>query len=222
MITKTNVLAATSAAALAVVLAGCSGTPSVSDNEAHGTNTPAATSTPATSTESPSGSPATEADPAGVADAAEAEAAAGDAPSAEAAGEAMPSADEVGPGTFGQTAEWDGGLKLRISKPKPFEPSEWAAGLVKGADYVTFNVTIINDTGKTFDPSMFTATVQSGNTEASEVFDEGLEGAPMTKLLDGREAKFKIGFAVADAKDLVLEASPDFMSEPVIFTNTTS
>lgn len=65
----------------------------------------------------------------------------------------------------------------------PFEPSEWAAGLVKGADYVAFTV---------------------------------------TKLLDGREAKFKIGFAVSDPKDLVLEASPDFMSEPVIFTNASS
>lgn len=44
----------------------------------------------------------------------------------------------------------------------------------------------------------------------------------VTKLLDGREAKFKIGFAVSDPKDLVLEASPDFMSEPVIFTNASS
>jgi Transposase and inactivated derivatives len=74
-----------------------------------------------------------------------------------------------------------------------FRPSEYAASSAAKA-YVKFTVTIVNGTGKTFDPSMFSASAQSANLEADEVYDTagGLNGSPDTKLLKGREAKFVI------------------------------
>lgn len=65
--------------------------------------------------------------------------------------------------------------------------------------------------GETFDPVLFNATMESGNAEAPQVFDseEQLMGPPQTKLLEGREARFPVGFTVKNPKDLVLEVSPD-------------
>lgn len=86
---------------------------------------------------------------------------------------------------------------------------------------MVFFVTVVNKSGKTFDPGLFYATMQSGNTEAQQIidFESGLKGGPTTKLLHGREAKFKIGFNVADAKDLVLEVKPSWEHESTIYTS---
>lgn len=86
---------------------------------------------------------------------------------------------------------------------------------------VKFTVTIVNNTGDTFEPSMFSATVQSGNREGDQIFDSanGLEGSPHTTLLDGREAQFVIGFGVDDPEDLVMEASPSWEHDSAIYTN---
>ena len=67
----------------------------------------------------------------------------------------------------------------------------------------------------------FCIEVQSGNTEADQVFDSenDVGGGPSTKLLNGREAKFKIAFTVANPKDLVMEVRPSFEHESVLFTN---
>lgn len=124
-----------------------------------------------------------------------------------------------GTATFGETYEWSDGLAVKITKPKPFQPSEYAA-VGKGKP-IEFTVTIVNNTGAPFDAAGFYATMQSGNTEASEVFDsaQGFEGSPMTKVLDGREAKFKIGYTVSRPDDLVLEVTPSFEHESVLYTS---
>ena len=78
----------------------------------------------------------------------------------------------------------------------------------------------MNKTGKPWDPSLISATVQSSNKEGEQVYDsEKLGDEPSTKLLKGREVKFKIAFGVADPKDLVLEIAPDFEHESAIFTS---
>lgn len=122
---------------------------------------------------------------------------------------------------FGEAFEWEDGLALTVSKPAPYKPSEYAAA-EKANAYVVFDVRVVNRTGKTYDPGLMYATLQSGNEEAAEVYDsEKLPEAPSTKLLDGREAKWKIAFAVKDPNDLVLEISPDAGLEyaGAIFTN---
>jgi hypothetical protein len=124
---------------------------------------------------------------------------------------------------FGDTWSYEDGLSVTVSKPEPFEPTEFA--LVEGAEaYVVFTIRVVNDTGAPFDPSGTYATVQSANTEAPEVFDSGppnnLDGPPMTTLLPGREAEWRAGFGVVDPNDLVLELTPSFEHESAIFTTS--
>ena len=123
---------------------------------------------------------------------------------------------------FGQAFTWDDGLTLKVSRPKPFKPSEYAATTGKG-QAIRFTFTVVNKTKKAYDPTLFYATLQSGNSEANEVFDSenGLEGSPQTKVLPGRETKFDMGWTTKNPKDLVLEVSPDagIEYESVIFTS---
>ena len=115
--------------------------------------------------------------------------------------------------TFGETVEYDDGLSASVSEPEPYEPSEYAAG-AEGFDHaVIFTVRLVNGTTVPFDPSLTYLTAQSGNVEASEVFDsteDGITigGAPMTTLLPGRETEYQVVFAVADPDDIVLELMP--------------
>jgi len=79
-------------------------------------------------------------------------------------------------------------------------------------------VRIVNGTSENWDPSLFYATLQSGNQEASQVYDSGQLGdSPSTSLLPGREVQFQIAFGVNDPADLVLEVAPDFTYKNVIF-----
>lgn len=134
-----------------------------------------------------------------------------------------PSDDSSGSGSetvkFGSTYTWDDGLSVTVSKPVKFTPSETSMG--GGKNNVKFTVVIVNKSGKTFDPAMFTTTAQSANAEAEEIFDsaKGLEGSPSTKVLNGREVKFSIGYSVTNAKDIVLEVSPSFEHESALFTS---
>lgn len=198
---KNTMAAAALAGALAVSLTGCATTAPVASSETapHGTNAPTVSDPPAPTAaeaampneeETPSESPAPDPEP-----------------------------SEVDMNVkFGQTMTWKDRLSVTVSKPTSFTPSEWASGGEKAKHHVKFTVTIVNKTGRTFDPSMFTATLQSGNAEADAVFDDGLEGGPMTKLLNGREVKFQIGFGANKPKDLVLEVAPSFEHDSAIFT----
>jgi hypothetical protein len=110
---------------------------------------------------------------------------------------------------FGQAFTWKPGITVKVGKPKPYHPSQYAA-VGKGKNHVAFLVTLVKKTGKTFDPTLIYMTMQSGNVEAQAIYDEnGVGDTPQTKLLDGREAQFKVGFTVKNPQDLVFEMSPD-------------
>lgn len=121
---------------------------------------------------------------------------------------------------FGKAYVYEDGLSVTVSAPKKYTPSEYAAGTDNFKHFVIFEVRIVNKTGKTWDPSLFTATVQSSNEEGDEVFDGDLGDSPQTKLLNGREAKFKVAFGVADPKDIVMEVNPNAIDHnAVMFQN---
>lgn len=122
---------------------------------------------------------------------------------------------------FGSAFTWEDGLSVTVSKPKAFKPSEFAAG-AEGKHHVVITVTVVNKTGKAFDPSLITMTLQSGDNESSQIFDSehGIKGSPDTKLLNGRQAKFKAAFSVANPKDLVLELAPDFEHDSALWTTS--
>lgn len=118
---------------------------------------------------------------------------------------------------FGAAYTYKDGISVTVSAPKPYKPSEYAAGAEKYKSFVSFEVRLVNKTGSSWDPSVFSATVQSNNEEGEQVFDEGTEGAPDTKLLNGREVKFTIAYGVANPKDIVMEVNPDFDHDAVMF-----
>lgn len=123
---------------------------------------------------------------------------------------------------FGDTFTYKDGLSVTVSAPKPFTPSESACCIKAGSGQkaLLFTVTLVNGTSANFDPGAFSTTVQSKNVEAESIFDTDIMGAPSTTLLPGREASFKIAYAVADPADLVLEVSPDFFEHKTyIVTN---
>ncbi len=123
------------------------------------------------------------------------------------------------PAAFGSTRTYPDGLTITVSKGTSFRPSQYAAGADTFKAHVKYTITVVNGTGKVFDPSMFTASVQSANVEGDQVYDSAAQigGGPETKLLKGREAKFTIGFGVSDLKDVVLEVSPSFEHSSVLF-----
>ena len=109
---------------------------------------------------------------------------------------------------------------LAVGKPSSFKPGEWAIGKEKFTKFVVFDVRVVNKTGKPWDPSLISATIQSSNQEGSQVYDSGSLGEdPSTELLNGREVKFKIAFGVHEPKDLVLATAPDFAHDSAIFTS---
>lgn len=134
--------------------------------------------------------------------------------------QASPSATDAAPQKFGTRFTYADGLVVVVGKPTAFTPSDTAA-FDKSPAYVKFKVTLINGSKKPFDPSLFSTTAQSGNTEASEVVDvgAGLDSRPSTNILAGRESVFSVAFGVANAKDIVLQVTPSFEYDPVIFTS---
>ena len=107
---------------------------------------------------------------------------------------------------FGKSYTWADGVRLTVGKPKKFKPSAYTV-VDKTKRYLKFPVTVVNKSNKPLDLGLAYIGVQSGNKEASEVFDSlsGLRGPPDTKVRKGRESHFEVGFAVADPKDVMME-----------------
>ena len=121
---------------------------------------------------------------------------------------------------FGETVNYDDGVSVGVGKPQKFKPSD-TAFTDKAPAYAKFKVTIVNGTKEALDASLMYITVQSGDVEAAEVYDSegGLNGAPQTKVLPGRQATYWVGFGVQNMKDIVMEVSDPLAHEPAIFTN---
>jgi hypothetical protein len=130
-----------------------------------------------------------------------------------------PSSSEL---KLGQTYTYTDGLSVTVSKATIFKPSDTAFGLTKGQKAVYLTFTVVNKTGKAFDPALFYVTVQSGSTEAEPIYDsaKGINGTPNTKILNNRQATFKEAYSVTNPKDLVVEVNPGaFEYDAVIFTS---
>lgn len=121
---------------------------------------------------------------------------------------------------FGTAYTWDDGLPVEVGAPEDYTPGEYAVGTEGFSQFVSFTIRIVNGTSKNWDPSLFYVTLQSGNQEASKVYDtEQLGDSPTTTLLPGREVEYRIAFGVKDPADLVMEVAPDLSYSNVIFHN---
>ena len=115
-------------------------------------------------------------------------------------------------------AMWKDGLGVSVSKPSTFHPSSGAEGA--GKYNVIFTVTILNKTGAPYEPKQFEASAQSGNVEAESISDayQGVPTMPQTMLLNGRELKIKVAFAVVNPADITVQVTPGFNWSPAVFS----
>lgn len=124
---------------------------------------------------------------------------------------------------FGKTAEYNDGLKVTISEPADFTPSDTSASI--GDDSVQnhrkFTITIENGTKEAYDPTSVYLSGNSGGKEMSKVFDseQNISSGPEGKILPGDKVSYDAVFGVADPENITLEVSPDYDRESVIFTN---
>jgi hypothetical protein len=120
---------------------------------------------------------------------------------------------------FGRTFTWENGLSATISAPKPYKPTDTAAGTEGFKYFVQFTVTIVNKTGAPFDPDATNHTVQSADVEGSRIFDSSSSlDTPSTKVLNGRQTKYKVAFGVTNPKDIVFEFAPGYEYNSAIWT----
>ncbi|WP_394159763.1 superantigen-like protein SSL4 [Galactobacter valiniphilus] len=137
---------------------------------------------------------------------------------------AEPSSETASPAqsedvVFGQAASWQDGISVVLSKPRKFSPDEYAVG-AEGKKHVILDVTLTNATSEKFDPSMIHFAAQSGDGEASQIYDSGngIGEYPQTQLRAGKTVKWKIAFSVEDYNDLAVDVTPDFEHNTQMFT----
>ncbi|MCA1169067.1 tripartite tricarboxylate transporter TctB family protein [Rothia kristinae] len=110
-------------------------------------------------------------------------------------------------GKFGQTVQWDDGLKATVGEPQEFTPSESAS--VQGDGQARkFTITVHNGTDKAIDAMGISSTVQSGGKQADSVFDsaQNIE-IPSGKIQPGKDLTFDVVYQVADPSDISFDLS---------------
>lgn len=122
---------------------------------------------------------------------------------------------------FGQSAEWEDGVKVTVAPGVPFTPSKYSAP--KEGAATSFAVTLENGSDKEVKPfTLLHLTAQSGGKESEKIFDSqndcGME--PSTVLLPGKSVTYNICFALIDPNDVTLEVGTlDFDKKDIYFTN---
>ena len=136
-----------------------------------------------------------------------------------------PTTDVVSGAKYDSQFIWDDNLAVHVKPVGLAKASATAAGAEATAgDMYLFEISIINGTGKTFDPAMFQADVNYGATGAAaqRVFDsgQGIGDNFQGKILSGKQQTVKFAYAIpADQlADVQMVVSPSFMHTEAIFT----
>lgn len=124
---------------------------------------------------------------------------------------------------FGETWEYEDGIAVAVEYIGPQMAGPYAAGAEPtNGQMQVFNVTIANNSGSIFDPTMAYSEVTYGPSSkiASAVFDEGLTNRS-GKILPGKTQALKVAFAIPHKKTEVLFiASPDWEHEDAMYYGT--
>lgn len=125
-------------------------------------------------------------------------------------------------GTFGKGAvKYDDGLKIRLSTPETFNPSETSYADGDAPHYVKFTVSITNGTDERIDPILMYVSLASGETEAVAVYDvrNGLSSPPETVISPGDTRSWVVAFGVTNPDDLTAQvAMNDLVHDDALFT----
>jgi hypothetical protein len=121
---------------------------------------------------------------------------------------------------FGETYTFEDGVSITVSAPEPFTPSDYADTSEQAAD-ITVSITLTNGTGANFDPSLVYSSVTSGGVEGDRVFDSAQKVglSPTTAVPDGQSISWLEGYSVADPAQLVLQISPGYDYEDVVYVS---
>jgi hypothetical protein len=125
---------------------------------------------------------------------------------------------------FGDTKTWKNNVSLTVGAPQPYTLSEsgtYAAGDLTGKTVLAFSIKLVNGSDQPLTSSFVYPRVQSGSTEADELYDaaNNMDGGPSTDLLPGREADWTEVFAVSNPNDIVFQVSPGFDYSSVYFVS---
>jgi hypothetical protein len=138
-------------------------------------------------------------------------------PSARTSGGGPAGAERDGVRPFGETVRFADGSTLTTGAPAPFTPTDVAFGGEEFPHHVKVKVTVVNNSGAVFDPTLAVGSVTSGGREGQPVYQTAFD-PPDDAVLPGRRVTWWLGFGVADPARVTLTVRTG-SHEDAIFTN---
>jgi hypothetical protein len=123
---------------------------------------------------------------------------------------------------FGQPFTFSDGMVASVSAPTLYRASRSAAGDVNPYAYQV-TVTLTNNRGQAFDPTMARVAMSTGGAPASQIFDSAndMGSAPQTMLQPGRSMTYDVAFSTAtNSGEAQVDVTPSFDYQHAVFTGT--
>lgn len=116
---------------------------------------------------------------------------------------------------FGAKHTWENGMAVTLGKAQVFKPGQYAAKTsTPAARAVTFEVTITNGTSENYSAMSTIIAATFAGADAERMFDAASKvgGPPMTDILPGKSATFRVAFAIPtkDPGELQVEIGPAY------------
>lgn len=161
-----------------------------------------------------------EAKPAPTVTVTETEAAEGSASDTAADSESEPADEPSGSDSYSlsDTVAYENDVEVSLSKFSRSVSSEYASP--ENTPYAKFTIKVVNGSNETVDATELSVSCAYGDEgrEGEEIYDEGLDGLPDTRILAGRSLSITWGCELPKSeKYLQVEVAPDFESETAIF-----
>jgi hypothetical protein len=123
---------------------------------------------------------------------------------------------------FGTTYVWGTGVRMSVSAPQAFEPTEYA-NVTPQLQNVFVTVTITNGTGAVLEPYAYLEG-SSGGAEVSNIYDSGnpmgpIGASPSASILPGGAITWLEAFSIQDVNTLLLQGSPTMDLAETIWTD---
>lgn len=121
--------------------------------------------------------------------------------------------------SFGESPEDKCGVSVVVSQPYTFTPSKNA---IAGGEpeFVTFQVTLENNSNAAVAPSQLSLSVESAEQQGGEVLDrkKGIDGPPQKRVRPGGEITWDVAFGVVDPTDVIVQAQLGLEATPLVFS----
>lgn len=136
-----------------------------------------------------------------------------------ATGDAAPFEPFVGMQKFGGTYTFASGMTVTASEPKNYTPGEYARG-PQAKRYVRYDITVVNGSRETFDPTHLTYGMSEDGTRVGSVTesDQKIDTLPKGRIPPGSKYTLRVAFGVEGTADRVLDIRIR-ENPPVVFTD---